>query len=248
MVEIPKSSESSVIPEFYENRGDIIKTSIDKPSFCDSYVSMDVGFKDLTVALFAIYDFREAKIKIIDELVMNGPEMTTQELAKRIKQIESIRFLDEETNEVNEPYLRVMDNDLKLINDLSRLHQIQFIPTKKDNRDAAINNLRMWVANGKVEVHERCKTLIYHLENGQWNKHRTDFKHLKDSPSGEVRGGHSDGVAAMSYLVRNIVESRNPFPENYGKLQGRNAFKSPTRKEDTNSTLEWVKTVLNIKK
>ena len=248
LVEIPKSSESSIVPEFFENKASIVKSVIEKPPFYDAYVSMDVGFKDLTVALFAVYDFREAKLKIVDELVMNGPEMTTQHLAKRIKEIESIRFLDEETNEVNEPYLRVMDNDLKLINDLSRLHQIQFIPTKKDNRDAAINNLRMWIGNGKIEIHERCKTLIYHLENGQWNKHRTDFRHLKDSPSGEVLGGHADALAAIAYMVRNIVESRNPYPENYGKLRGRNVFSSPTRDEEANGALDWVKTVLNIKK
>jgi hypothetical protein len=248
LVEIPKSSESTVVPEFYEHKFDIVKPMVDKPSFYDAYVSMDVGFKDLTVALFAVYDFREAKLKIIDELVMNGPEMTTQHLAKRIKEIESIRFLDEQTGEVNQPYLRIMDNDLKLINDLSRLHEIQFIPTKKDNRDAAINNLRMWISNGKIEIHERCKTLIYHLENAQWNKTRSDFKHLKDSPSGEVRGGHCDALPACSYLVRNVMESRNPFPEGYGKLKGRNVFRSPTREDDSNSALEWVKTVLNIKK
>jgi len=244
MVEIPRSSESTVIPEFYYNKKDIVKSHIEKPAYFDPYVSMDVGFKDLTVALFAIYDFKEAKLKIIDEYVINGPEMTTKKLAEEITKKEQLRFFDENVNEVVEPYLRVMDNDLKLINDLSRLHGIQFIPTKKDNREAAINNARMWVGDGRVEIHERCKTLIYHLENAQWNKHRTDFSHLKDGPNGDVLGGHADALPALVYLIRNIVESRNPYPAHYGKLTGNSVFQGK-RKDENDGTGSWLKNIFN---
>lgn len=247
MVEIPRSSETTVIPEFHENKLNIIKADIKKPSFYDAYVSMDVGFKDLTFAIFAIYDFKEAKLKILDEYVINGPEMTTKKLAEEIKKKENIRFLDEETNEVQVPYLRVMDNDLKLINDLSILHGLQFIPTKKDNKEAAINNARLWFSDGRVEIHERCRNLIYHLENAQWNKARTDFAHLRDSPNGEVLGGHADGLPAVVYMIRNILDSRNPFPADHGKLRGDGVFYN-RMKQELDSTVEWVKQVMNIKK
>lgn len=248
LVEIPRTSESTVIPEFNLAKHEIVKSQIEKPTYFDAYVAMDVGFKDLTVALFAIYDFKDAKLKIIDELVMNGPEMTTQKLAEELRKKEELRFFNEETNEVQPPYLRVMDNDLKLINDLSRLHNLHFIPTKKDNRDAAINNARMWFGNGRIEIHERCRTLIYHLENGQWNKHRTDFKHLKSAPGGEVLGGHADGVATITYLVRNILESRNPYPEGYGRMQGGNVFYHKKRNEPESGPLTWVKALMRIDK
>ena len=247
MVEIPRSSETSVIPEFYFNKGNIVNSDVKKPSFYDAYVSMDVGFKDLTVALFAIYDFKEAKLKVLDEYVINGPEMTTTKIAEEIRKKESIRFINEETGEVEEPYLRVMDNDLKLINDLSRLHGIQFIPTKKDNRDAAINNTRIWITEGRLEIHSRCKTLIYHLENAQWNKHRTDFTHLEDSTDGEILGGHADALPALVYMIRNVIESRNPYPEGYGKLKGSAVFYG-NKQSGEEGVGAWVKTMMNIKK
>jgi hypothetical protein len=246
LVEIPRSSETTVIPEFYQNKTDIVKANITKPHFCDGYVSMDVGFKDLTFAIFAIYDFKEAKLKVLDEYIINGPDMTTKKLAEEIRKKESIRFIDEETGEIHEPYLRVMDNDLKLINDLSVLHGLQFVPTKKDNKEAAINNARLWFSDGRIEIHERCRNLIYHLENAQWNKARSDFKHLKDSPSGEVLGGHADGLPALVYMIRNIIESRNPFPDDYGKMRGPNVFFSKM-KQEVDTKFEWVKAVMNIK-
>jgi hypothetical protein len=226
LVEIPRSSETTVIPEFYYSKKDIIKSDLKKPPFYDAYVSMDVGFKDLTVALFAIYDFKEAKIKVLDEYVINGPEMTTSKLAEEIKKKEAIRFIDEETGEAIEPYLRVMDNDLKLINDLSRLHALQFVATKKDNRDAAINNARMWITEGRVEIHERCKTLIYHLENAQWNKARTDFKHMKDTPNGDILGGHADACFLPDSKVITIDGIKNiqdivPFKDKVLTHKGR---------------------------
>jgi hypothetical protein len=173
--------------------------------------------------------------------------MTTSKLAEEIKKKEAIRFIDEETGEVIEPYLRVMDNDLKLINDLSRLHALQFVATKKDNRDAAINNARMWITEGRVEIHERCKTLIYHLENAQWNKARTDFKHMKDTPNGDILGGHADAIPAFVYMIRNIIDSRNPYPEGYGRLKGNNVFYGKHKHQES-EVGAWVKDMLNIKR
>ena len=250
LCEIPRSSELTVIPEFNgELKEKCISSDFVLPSFYDAYVSMDVGFKDLTVALFAYYDFRQAKIVIVDELVMNGPEMTTDKLAEEIRHKEKLRFYDDKYQEEHSIYLRVMDNDLKLLNDLSRLHNLTFIPTAKDNKEAAINTVRMWVHQERVIIHPRCKHLIYHIENGQWDKTRKKFKHLKDSPSGNIRGGHADGLDSFIYLIRNLVESKNPYPNNYGRLAGENVVDTGlARKDNTSGMIGMMKSILNIKK
>lgn len=250
LCEIPRSSELTVVPEFTsETKTALIVNEIQKPPFFDPYVSMDVGFKDLTVALFAYYDFKRAKLVVLDELVMNGPEMTTEALAANVTIKEELRFKDENFSEQVPVFLRVMDNDLKLINDLSRLHNMQFIATAKDNKEAAINNLRMWVQNERIEIHSRCVHLIYHLENAQWDKNRKKFKHLKDSPSGEVRGGHADALDSLIYLVRNVVESKNPYPGNYGQLEGSNVFSSGRAQHNKNNNIkDFFTNILNIKK
>jgi hypothetical protein len=248
--EIPRSSELTVIPEFSgEVKQNCIVSEIEKPAFFDPYVSMDVGFRDLTVALFGYYDFRKAKLVILDELVMNGAIMTTDYLAEQIRMKEELRFQDEEFNEQIPTFLRVMDNDLKLINDLSRLHNINFIATAKDNKEAAINEVRMWIHQGRVEIHERCKHLIYHLEAAQWDKNRKKFKHLKDSPNGEIRGGHADSLDAFIYLVRNIVSSKNPFPNNYGVLAGEGVVDTRRKERSINDGIQdFFSKVMNIRK
>jgi len=249
LCEIPRSSELTVIPEFnVDTKKELIVEEYSTPDFFDPYVSMDVGFRDLTVALFGYYDFRNAQLVIIDELVMNGPEMTTDHLARELKKTEEIRFYNDTTNEMIPAYLRVMDNDLKLINDLYRLHGLHFIATQKDNKEAAINNVRMWVANGRIKIHNRCKHLIYHMENAQWDKTRSKFKQLKDSPSGNVRGGHADALDALIYMIRNIMESRNPFPNNYGKLQGSSVFEGRNNNETSSEIVQTFKKMFNIKK
>ena len=229
MVEIPKSSELTVIPEFNEEVHVIQEYKI--PSYRDFYVSMDVGFRDLTCVLFCYYNFMEATLYIMDEIVINGPEMTTDYLATLIKTKEDKVFKE------FTPFLRVIDNDLKLANDLSRLHQIYFMPTAKDNKETAVNNVRMWFAQGKIKMHERCKHLIYHTRRAQWDtvggKIRNEFRHLSDAPDGSVRGGHADALDALIYLVRNINSGHNPYPDKFGEKRGPGIFQSSKMEENT---------------
>jgi hypothetical protein len=226
LCEIPKISENTVIPEFSLKKEEIVIDDIELPPHFDAYVSADFGFKDLTVVLFGYYDFINASLVIVDELVMNGPEMTTDYLAKEIKHTEDIRFFDKNINIPITPYLRIADNSLQIINDLVRLHDLHFIATKKDNKEAQINQVRLWISSEKIKIHKRCKHLIYHLEGALWDKNRKSFKHLTDTPNGDIRGGHCDALDALIYLVRNINEGRNPFPEDYNQLRGPGIFRS----------------------
>jgi len=229
LVEIPKSSELTVIPEFNEELHVVDEYKI--PSYRDFYVAMDVGFRDLTCVLFCYYNFLEATLYIMDEIVINGPEMTTDYLATLIKNKEDICF-----NEFP-PFLRVMDNDLKLANDLSRLHELYFMPTAKDNKETAVNNVRMWFAQGKIKIHKKCTHLIYHTKRAQWDtsggKIRTVFRHLADAPDGSVRGGHADSLDALIYLVRNLNTGHNPYPDGHGEKRGFNIFQSPKQEQNT---------------
>lgn len=206
LVEIPNNVESSVVPEFYENRDSIIVNEMELPAFVDTYVSGDVGVKDLTVYLFGYYDFITATLHIMDEWVMNGMEMTTTVIAEAIKLKEEMRFTDINGFE-RTPLRRVMDNDLKLIIDLNKLHGLNFMATKKDNKAAAVNNLRVLIQEGRLKIHSRCKHLIYHLQNVTWKENGTgkEFKHLSDSIDGDVKGGHADAcfVPGTRVLTKN---------------------------------------------
>ncbi len=250
MCEIAIDKEAAVCAEFFENKNKIVfsdETLPEVPEFLDFYVGGDIGYVDLTVMLFGYYDFRNAQIVITDELVMSGPTMTTLELAKQIKLKEKIRFRKGAFDAA--PYMRVMDNDLKLINDLRQLHDLGFLPTKKDNKSGAINEMKIWMQQGRIKIHERCEHLIYHLEYGQWNKSRSDFKRLADSPDKKIKGGHVDAIPALYYLIRNIHTHRNPFPDGYGyKITENTHVSQKFMRKNGSEGADFMAKLLNIRK
>jgi hypothetical protein len=207
LCEILYNTKEAVIPEFIEEQEYIVMNWL-RPAFYDRYVAMDVGFEDLTVVLFAYYDFDKAVVVIEDELVINGPEMTSRNLAAQINQKEAGLWTNPYSGEVEPPYLRVSDNNLILINDLYKEHRLYFVPTDKHNKDQYINRVRNMIRDHQIVINPRCKTLITHLKSAGWNRQRTDFKRSPDN-------GHYDALSALIYLIRNIKPNRNPYPKDY---------------------------------
>jgi len=243
MCEILQNGDNSVIPEFTnELEAEIVK-EWPKPTFCDKYVSMDIGFRDLTVVLFAYYDFENAVAVIEDELTMNGKKMTTKRLAEDIILKERHLWTDKLTLEVQKPYMRVSDNNLIVINDLQRLHGITFLPTQKDNKESAVNNTRIMIGGYQVYINPRCTTLISHLKHATWSKSRDKFTRSPDM-------GHYDAVDALVYLLRNIDKNKNPFPKGYAHSHlnaGDGKFLNPYY-DDTTSSNSVFKKMFNVKK
>lgn len=229
----------AIVPEFDDEE---LKSKIirewDRPPFYDTYTAMDVGMKDLTVVLFAYFDFRANKLIIEDEFVINGQQLTTDALAKGIREKETTNFADPFTKEHREPYLRVSDNNLILINDLYRIHGLIFHPTRKDDADAALNNMRILLKDGHIIINPRCKTLIRHLEAGVWNKSKTSFDRSGDD-------GHFDAIDTLKYLVRNVDFTKNPFPAGFGLGSQANMFFSQNQKQ--HPKLNNIKKIMNIK-
>lgn len=207
------SGEHAVVPEFTSELEKEVVKEWPRPAYTDNYVGGDVGFKDLSVFLFGYYDFKNAKLVIEDEVVLNcQDEFSTKVLADAIKEKEKVLFENRLTKDFQKPYLRVCDNNLILINDLHVLHNLTFVPTSKDDAEAALNNMRIMLKERRIIINPRCKTLIFHLKNAVWKKGRKEFAR---SPG----VGHYDAVDALKYLVRNIVYSKNPYPQNYDRLQ-----------------------------
>lgn len=251
LCEIPNISEATVIPEFTEHEENIVK-EYDLPDYCDFYVSADVGFHDLTVALFAFFDYDLGKLVIMDEYVINGPEMTTDKLYREISHKEELYF-NSKHEKLKAPYLRIMDNDLKLINDLSRFYGMTFIPTEKHNKEQAVDTVRRWIENEKIIIHPRCKNLRYHVKYGQWHLSKSGtftnrFKHLDGSEDLGLLRSHADALDALIYLVRNIQATKNPFPKGYGIDINSNTFISPKWNNNASETLDFMRKLLNIRK
>jgi len=213
LCEIIKNEKYSALPEFTEQLEKEIVKDWKRPPFYDYYESMDLGGKDLTVVLFAYFDFRNAVVVIEDEIIMNFQEKDQhiKTLVKNIQDKERERFSDPLVHEVREPYLRVSDLDyiaLKEIREHS-YNKINFMTTKKDEKEVAVNNLRIMLNNKRIIINPRCSTLIKHLRNVKWNKNRKNV--FARSPD----FGHYDAVDALIYLVRSVVYGKNPYPAHY---------------------------------
>jgi hypothetical protein len=246
MAEFLKDENLAVIPEFNDESAlDIIKdvlvvppplgqdlppNQVVRPPFYDAYVGLDIGFNDFTVALFGYWDFLDARLVIEEEVVMN--RMTTETLANAIKMKELQLWVHKK------PYMRYSDTDLIVINDLQVLHNLTFTPTKKDNKEAAINNVRMLVANKQLVISPKCKYLIAHLKSAVWNKSKTSFERSGDH-------GHYDAVDALIYLSRNVQRNRNPVPPGHG-MNIQTQF-VPPNSHKSKVQLEFQK-IFNLKK
>ena len=177
------------------------------PKYRDCYVAMDPGWNDLCAVLFAYWDFERALLVIEDDFAV--AQANSAQVAELIREKERALWGSVESwagGRMKEaPYKRVSDTDLRMIGDMTTIHSLPFVPTRKDDREAAINAMRVRVQTGKIEVHPRARNAIAHLDHAIWNKARTQFER-----SG--KHGHFDAVAALVYLDRNVDRNRNPNP------------------------------------
>ncbi len=167
------------------------------------YVSMDLGVRDPTAAIFGHYDYMRGQLIIEHEYVINGPELTTEVLKDDIKAKEFDIWGD------YKPYLRVSDNNNPLLlQDLSHLHNINFMPTDKGRLEEMVNTVKIMVRSGNIIVHPRCKQVKGCLKYGVWDKNRDKFARSNVY-------GHFDALAALIYLVRNLNKATNPIPQDF---------------------------------
>lgn len=197
LVEDVVEQERAVVPEWVEHSVHCI-IEHPTPRFRVRLVSMDPGFTALTAIVFGYYDFRAARVVVEHELAMR--RANTAEIADAIRQKEREIWPDAK------PALRVSDVDMRLITDLSSLYKIDFVPTAKDDKEAALNALRIAVQRHVLLIHPRCKETIAQLGSAIWNVGRSDY--AKDSD-----GGHFDFIDALVYFVRNVDRHTNPWPE-----------------------------------
>lgn len=250
LAEIIKSSESSVIPEFNEEIKQHIIKEWPLPPFYDCYVGMDLGGKDLTALVFGYYDFRADKIIIQDELIFDFRKTgnNIEKLVQLIKAKEEELWTNPLTHEQKPPYLRVSDLNAIVLNEIRKYSSglINFQPSKKDNVEAAINNVRAMISSHKLIINPKCTTTIRHLQNVRWSGSTTKSEFAR-SPD----NGHYDAAAAVVYFVRAIQLNKNPYPPSYNyvmrdMLHNYDTTDQSRPKVNKETQLEIYKRVFNV--
>ncbi len=188
----------AIVPEFADLEPVIVK-EVERPDYFDAYVAADFGYKDLTFVVFGYYDFPADRIVIEGEVVLEQSNSST--IAEAMKAKERELWGEKEP-------MRVADADRIVLADIVTQHDMSVLPARKDDREAAINALRLAVTERRLVIHPRCTSLRAHLRAGIWNKARSQF----DRSGGF---GHFDGVAAAVYFVRHVTRGKNPFPRHH---------------------------------
>lgn len=197
LAEFVVDEEYAVVPEFCPTEN-VLADWRGLPQYFDYYVGMDVGYSDLTVALLAYFDFKTAKIIVLDEVVKR--HSTSAEIDAAVQAAEEITFPG------RQPYRRVVDAPNIVVADIRSRADRSWLMARKDDKNAALNVLRMAIQERSVLIHPRCKTLISHLQHGCWNTGRTSYERS------EQDFGHFDAIDAAVYLVRHVDKLANPYP------------------------------------
>lgn len=206
-----RDETTTVFPEFDEELQKRIVKVHPKPPHYDTYVGMDLGYKDLTAVIFMYYDFRADKIVVEDEIVLAGRDLHLDKLTQDILKKEETLWTNIYTNEIRKPQKRVSDINLIVTQEINRHsnYQLHFHPANKHDAHTNINQLRILLANEKIIINPRCENLIRHLKNCKW-KNLNDKSTFARSPD----DGHYDTVDALRYAIREVNFNKNPYPGN----------------------------------
>lgn len=218
MCEQVKDENLSVLPEVDDDLLAAITAVHPIPPYCNRYVAMDIGFKDLTIVLFGFYDFREDKIIIQRELVRNGLQIHLPVFTKDIQDIENELWTNTLTNEFQKPESRVSDINPFVIQEIAiyskkhnAAHPVDFGMASKNDKLANINKLRVMLTNKRIIIDPSCQTLMRHLKHCKWKD-----KSSKDEFARSQDDGHYDGVDALLYFSRAVNYTKNPYPASFG--------------------------------
>ncbi len=204
---------TTVFPEFTDDLMARIVKEHPKPPFYDCYVGMDLGYKDLTAVIFMYYDMRANVVVVEDEIVVEGTKLLLPKLAEDILKKEAELWTDPINGERIKPLARASDINYIVTQEMSRStgYKLTFVPAKKDNKVAAINQLRVLMSEERLIIHPRCVNLIRHLKNCKWQNasSKTDFARSPDN-------GHYDAADGLLYSLREVNFNRNPYPKSFG--------------------------------
>jgi hypothetical protein len=198
LCEIVADEAAMIIPEFPRAKDITVVDSWPRPEWFFPHMAVDFGWIDMSAVLFGYIDFKNQLLIIEDEYVENYK--TIGQIAAAIKEKEkNLGYPD-----LPYPIRRFGDNDQLELANLRIDYQIPISSAEKYDRESAIALLRTKFQEGRIRIYNRCKNLIYQLENG-----------LKDPKGKFVRTekcGHCDAIASLVYMNRMINWQANPYP------------------------------------
>jgi hypothetical protein len=249
MAEFVTEESRAAIPAWTPEVAEACVIDYQRPEYRDHYDALDLGYNDGHGVLFMFWDFVAQKLVVEDEIYLRHKDTDT--LATAIKQKERELYGElkydgtllgatdwDELPEYarnyiharapKQPYLRVSDNDLLVLSDISQRHGLTFLPTRKDDKANAVDDLNIAVRRGQIAIHPRCRQLQRQMFTTVWDKPRRGWERTAD--------GHGELVDCLVYGWRNIRKHRDPRP-----IQHKTEWEKWVESQNKQSGNEWDK-------
>jgi hypothetical protein len=223
-----------VLPEWADKRAALFK-AVERPEFFRGMASLDFGGHDphglhlgywhhpLKAYVIEYEDLMlspcntlqmQTRIKALEAEAWGVKQWKGTMAAARDQTLQEFRdrvppwmagILQAQIDGDGQPWMRVADNDIQLVQDLYTTHDLAFFPTAKDDKQLQVNNLQVGIAREQVYVHPRCVHTDRHWRTTTWADH-------KRATYARRGGEHGEFVDTAVYAFRNI-DKRDPTPE-----------------------------------
>jgi hypothetical protein len=104
-----------------------------------------------------------------------------------------------------QPFLRVGDDNMLVLAELSHSHGIAVLPTRKDEKQLAVDAVNDLVVKERLAIHPRCVSTIRQMTTTTWNRARNEWERTKQD--------HGEALDCIVYMARNVRWQRDPRPK-----------------------------------
>lgn len=201
-----------------------------RPEFFDGYVGLDVGkWGDPHYVALGYHDPATNSFTVEHELELPSARTDIGALIDEVKRLERdawgvsrwegtlygvtredvalwpdhLRYLLDE-NAPRQPFLRVGDDDARLVIDVRASHGYGVVPAQKRDEYKAVDELNQRIRERRWRVHRRCVRTIEQYRTTLWNRARSDWE--------RTARDHGDAVDVAKYLQRSIRWHRDCRP------------------------------------
>jgi hypothetical protein len=217
----------AVLPGFSETlAAKLTRPEESTPLFTDWYTLIDLGgSRDPTGIAVGYWDFRRRKLRIQRGVKLLRP--STKDIAREVKALERETFgipwsltdpaapaSGDPARELRGLHFRIMDDDLGIVRrDLAQLYSLATTTPRKDDKDAALMDLRDALGSeeveGEIEFDPAAAEVLAQCQAALWNKQHTEYERVEGF-------GHFDLVDCLLYGHRNVVKNKGRVPHLYG--------------------------------
>jgi len=222
----------AALPAWTDDAMAVLVGDWERPKHFDAYVSLDVGRTgDPHAASFGFHDPATNTLTLEDELEMPSASTHIGAFVEAVKAKEAqlwgvsrwegtllgaeewLRQLGDMPEHLRraisdraprQPYLRVGDDDARIVVDMTQQHGVAVMPSAKHDKATWVDTMNQRIRERRLRVHRRCVRTLEQWRSTLWNTARSQWERTPRD--------HGDLVDTPLYMLRNVRWHRDCRP------------------------------------